>query len=242
MKPTANKSLAFCVLLSAFCLLLGSCALLDDNMNSVIKATLDGNPISTSITFSNEQGDKKTIDILCTMPWIVSQKPDWLQVIPPEGDGSGTITILIIIPNGNEFPFFGEIIFLAANGDKLILKVSQNGDIYFVFKSDATPRWESGALMEKNHESSYTFVTDAGGKLTSSSNYKTGRITTRDGNTFEMIEFDGPPAKGVIPGAILRTAQGATPLHHFEIVKEENSKLWMIFKESASSPERRVVQ
>lgn len=115
-------------------------------------------------------------------------------------------------------------------------------DIYAAFKADATPRWESGSTVEKNEKSSYIFIIDADGNLFSSANYKTGRILSSDGSNYEFIEFSGSAIVGKPSGPSIRRPSGNTPLNNLEIVKVENGKLWIVFKETATSTERFVVQ
>lgn len=112
---------------------------------------------------------------------------------------------------------------------------------YEAFMSDATPRWESGAAVEKNEQSAYIFVTDTGGKLFSSDNYKTGRMSA-DGSDYELIEFSGTPAVGKPDAPSIRKPSGSANLHSLEIVKITGDKLWIVFQETDGSPERRIVQ
>ena len=114
--------------------------------------------------------------------------------------------------------------------------------MYEAFKADATPRWESGATVEKSENNlDYLFVIDADGELFESQKYTTGRMSI-DGDTYEIIEFSGAPAVGTPAEPSLRKPSGSTALSSLEIVKIEGGKLWIVFKETASSPERRVVQ
>ncbi len=114
-------------------------------------------------------------------------------------------------------------------------------DTYAAFKADATPRWESGTTVECSEQSTWNFVTDTGGSLFTSDKYKTGR-TSVDGNQYELIEFNGPPAVGNPSGGSLRTPSGATPLHRLEIVQISDDRLWIVFQQTANSAERKVVQ
>lgn len=114
-------------------------------------------------------------------------------------------------------------------------------DPYEAFKADATPRWESGTTVEKNDEGTWIFVTDTGGSLFDSDSYKTGRISA-DGSDYELIEFSGPAVVGTPNAPALRTPAAVTPLHSLEIVHTTDGKLWMVFKETATSPERKIVQ
>ena len=120
-------------------------------------------------------------------------------------------------------------------------KSDDTPDIYAAFKSDATPRWENGTTVEKNEGSHYTFVLDKGSNLFSSPNYKVGRIWS-DGDNYEIIEFSGAPAVGKASGASIRKPGGATAPFSLEIVKIEGGKLWIVFKETQTSTERRIVQ
>jgi outer membrane lipoprotein SlyB len=116
-------------------------------------------------------------------------------------------------------------------------------DVYAEFKADAIPRWENGTAVELSDASTNTFIVD-NGTLFSSAKYKVGRITAADGSAFEFIEFDGPAAAGVkSTGATLRKPSGITALASLEILKvDDKGKLWIVFKETASGTERRVVQ
>jgi len=214
-------------------------------MPSVLDALLNGAPI-TSVTFSYETGDQKTIDLNSPMAWMVKECPDWLRVSPTSGSGAQKVTLEVVQENTTQTSHNGTILFLAANGDILTIKVTQGSDPYFTFKADATPRWESGATVELSENSPYTFITDTGAdtgeRLFSSGKYKTGRITSDDGSSYEIIEFDAPPAKGTPANGQIRKASG-TPsnLYSLEIVQVQGNQLWIVFKESATSPERRIV-
>ena len=116
-------------------------------------------------------------------------------------------------------------------------------DPYEAFKADATPRWEDGSQVEKNEEKPYTYVIDMGGQLFSNSpKYKIGRIKTANGSSYEFIEFAGTPVVGKPSEPSIRKPSGSVALHSLEILKIENGTLWIVFKETAASLERRVVQ
>ena len=117
-------------------------------------------------------------------------------------------------------------------------------DPYAAFKADATPRWEIGSTVEKNEGTTYTFIKDIDGQLFETSKYTTGRITQADGNSYEFIEFTGPPVVGKPSDPSIRTMlrRESSNLYSLEILKIEGDKLWIVFKESAGSTERRVVQ
>ena len=112
---------------------------------------------------------------------------------------------------------------------------------YETFMADATPRWENGATVEKNDESSFVFVTDMGGALFSSAKYKTGR-TAADGSDYEFIEFSETPAIGKPSDPSIRKPSETIVPYKLEIVKIESGKLWIVFQETAASSERRIVQ
>jgi len=222
-------------------LLLSSCTLLEEV--SVLKVTMNGKPIPATITFSHTKGAQITIDINSPTPWKIEDYPNWLSFDQLIAEGAAKVTITVFYANEFHLPRNGEIIFLAANGDKLIIKVSQNPDPVAVFMFDVTPRWESGTTVENNTNSLHTFITDKGGNLFASSpTYKTGRITTADGSNYEIIEFPAPPVVGTVSGAKISKPSGSVPLHSLKIVKKEGDKLWLIFYETPTSPERRVVQ
>ena len=115
-------------------------------------------------------------------------------------------------------------------------------DPYEAFKADDTPRWESGSTVERNEKTTHTYITDTGGQLFGTAKYKTGRITTADGSSYEFIEFSGAPAVGKPTEPTIRKPLGVTDLHSLEILKKEGNLLWIVFKETSTSPERRVVQ
>ena len=114
-------------------------------------------------------------------------------------------------------------------------------DPYEAFKADATPRWENGTTVQKNDASNFVFITDLGGSLFSSAKYKTGYMSA-DGSSYELIEFSGTPAVGKPAEPSIRRASGSTALSSLEIVKMDGGKLWIVFKETANSAERRIVQ
>ena len=116
-------------------------------------------------------------------------------------------------------------------------------DPYEEFKADATPRWESGSSVQLNNAGDYTFITDAGGALFDSPKYKTGRIS-QGGANYELVEFSvtGAPAVGIPDAPSLRTPSGTKDLHSLKIVKVDGGKLWIVFQETESSAERRIVQ
>jgi len=120
-------------------------------------------------------------------------------------------------------------------------KDNETPDAYAAFKTDATPRWENGATVEKNDAGSYVFITDLGGALFSSAKYKTGRMSANGGD-YEIIEFSGAPAVGKPLEPTIRKPSGSVALNSLEIVKIESGKLWIVFKETATSTERRIVQ
>ena len=137
-----------------------------------------------------------------------------------------------------------KVLFLAIATVVLMASCKKNDDtpdLYVAFKSDATPRWENGITVEKNEGSQYTFVIDKGGNLFSSANYKVGR-SWAGGDNYEFIEFAGAPAVGKPSGAFIRKPSGTADLNSLEIVKIEDGKLWIVFKETAGSAERRIVQ
>ena len=120
-------------------------------------------------------------------------------------------------------------------------KNNDTPDLYEAFKSDATPRWENGTTVEKNDESQYNFVIDKGGNLFSSANFKVGR-SWLGGDNYEFIEFSGAPVVGKPSGAFIRKPSGTVDISSLEIVKIEGAKLWIVFKETSSSAERKIVQ
>jgi len=110
------------------------------------------------------------------------------------------------------------------------------------FMADDTPRWVSGGRIEKSEDAvDHIFVVDSGGALFSSAKYKIGRIWD-DGADYELIEFTGAPAVGKPTAPSIRKTSGVVELHSLEIVKMEGGRLWIVFRESAITPERRIVQ
>ena len=243
-KTTLLKTQCIASLLAIF--LFASCS--DDLLISVLKATLDGNPLPSVVEFSNAAGQTKTLNLTSIIPWKVSDYgsanfPDWLSVTPNNGNGSENVAITVTKENVLSSPRSYTLTFMAADGIKLTIKITQNGDIYATFKNDDTPRWESGNTVQKNTDTHYTFITDAGKKLNPTAKYKTGRITQKNGSEYEILEFD--TATIGQQNAQIRKQSGTTFLYRFEIVKVEannNSPLWIVFQETATSPERRVVQ
>ena len=220
-----------------------------DAINSLIRATIDGTALTGVITFSYHKGDQKAIDITSLVMWQVEQKPDWIEVNPLSGIGYQKVTLTTTKENNGDYPYSGEVVFVTLSGETLTIKVVQESESYKSFKADDTPRWESGTMVEKNTESAYTFIIDAGNKLSPANKYKTGRITKSDGSAYEIIEFDldvtGKPVVGKPTGAQIHKQSGTTPLYSFEIVKIGTGLtpfMWIVFRETATSPERRVVQ
>jgi len=110
------------------------------------------------------------------------------------------------------------------------------------FMADNTPRWVSGGMTEKSDEAAdHVFIIDTGGMLFSSAKYKIGRIWAGGAN-YEIIEFNGTPAEGKPASPSIRKPSGVTNLNSLEIVKMEGGKMWIVFRESANTPERRIVQ
>jgi hypothetical protein len=120
-------------------------------------------------------------------------------------------------------------------------KDNDTPDPYAAFRADATPRWENGTTIEKNETSAFSFVTDKGNNLFASDKFKTGRISA-NGSDYEIIEFNGAAVAGKPTGAAIRKPSGITNLHSLEILKTENGILWIVFKETETSTERRIVQ
>jgi len=114
-------------------------------------------------------------------------------------------------------------------------------DPYATFKANSVPRWENGTTITKNEDSNSIFLIDAEGALFGSAKYKTG-YTNESGSNYEMIEFSGAAAVGKPASPTIRKPSGVTDLHSLEILKVESGKLWIVFKETASSAERRIVQ
>ena len=240
-KPQKSVNMKKIAILSLSTLLLYSCITID-RIGSVITATIDGKPITATLIFAHTAGDQKVIDLSSPLPWQLLSIPQWLQISHSTGNGNQVITIKVTTDNNGTAPLTGEIVFEASNGDKLTIRVQQNGDIYAAFKADDTPRWQVGFTIEQNHETAYTFIIDSKGKLFSSPFYKTGRISKANGSSFEVLEFPGPPVTGRVNGAQIRRESGVVELHRFEIIKIEGPKLWMVFQETDSSAERWVVQ
>ena len=169
--------------------------------------------------------------------------PDWLDPYPLSGSTGATVQV-DVTPN-TDAPRCYTLVFRAVNGDKLAISVCQDGgDVYLTFLADDTPRWELGAAVTKNADTDYIFITDESAHLFGPVNnkYRTGRITKDDGAEFEVIEFTGTASVGVHTGATLWTHLGTTALYRCEILQVTAGKVWMTFKETAASQERRVVQ
>jgi len=227
-------------------LLFSHCTDFDCCSQSVVK-------VSKKIIVLADAGDTDDFTIASSVAWKMSGGvPTWVKINwtgynasnPTGAPGATTITVEIIEDNNSADPRTATITFLTANGDKVVVKVQQEGDSYALFKADATPRWEKGATVEKNHLTKYTFINDKGGNLfdpTPTSNYKIGRITIDDGSAFEIIEFTSPMAAGVCSGNLV-TPGLSTPLHKLQVVKIAGNKVWIVFYETASAQERRIVQ
>jgi len=121
-------------------------------------------------------------------------------------------------------------------------KENDKPDMYAAFKADATPRWENGATVEKNHENlSFNYISDMGGSLFSSAKLKIGRMSA-DGKEYELIEFSGQAVAGKATDPSIRKPSGVVSLYSLDIVKTEGGKLWIVFKETANAVERKIVQ
>ena len=244
------KKITLIVSIAALFSLSGCTFLAECCTDGVFHATLNGNQITQTITFSYQQGDSKTIQISCPLPWIVSQKPTWLHIDPEKGDGSKNIVMTVCSKNDTNDTLSGEVLFLAANGDKLVIKVEQKPDRFLAFKANSRPRWEEAdGTVNYNDESPYTFLSDETGALNLlSTKFKTGRITNAEGSNYEILEFTGPATLGVKSGAQIRTHLTTKGLYILEIVKTaydpvmDKEVLWIVFKETAAATERRVVQ
>jgi len=198
-----------------------------------------------ALDFSRD-GGTQLINLSSSIPWFLEnpdQIPDWIQPAPLSGDSDTSVQV-DVTPNPDLEPRCYTLVFVATNGDKLSVTVCQEGlGAYLIFLTDDTPRWEQGASVTRNDATTHTFITDGGAWLFGGdSKYKTGRITDVDGTQFEVIAFEGLPAVGVLIGAILYTPLGSSALYHCEILKISGTKLWMVFKETSVSAERRIVQ
>jgi|GEM_PF-2541353 len=202
--------------------------------------------------------DSGTFSLSSPLTWILQNAgdlPDWLEVSDERGNGGPQNITVYGTPNEEEDPFREFILtFMAANGDKVKVVVRQTNE-YRNFMANEAPRWEEGAVgagatVELNAVSPNTFVTDKIGKILDTGKYTVGREESRKGTWFDYLEFEDPDT-GIQSGWISTAADDSKPLFRFQILKKgvgvspaapDELMLWILFKETANTPERRVVQ
>ena len=114
-------------------------------------------------------------------------------------------------------------------------------DLYAAFKADAAERFEgAGNSNLKNTDATHLFYADRG-VLFSSPKSKLGYVP-RNSQSFYFIEWDGDFSPGTKSNPSLRTPSGVVSMHSLEIIKAENTKVWIVYKQTATSPEGRIVQ
>jgi len=101
------------------------------------------------------------------------------------------------------------------------------------FKADGEIRWVVGSETLQNR----MFYKDEGGQLLSSTKNKIGWATT-DAVTYEFIEFVGSPAIGALNSPSVRSQSGVITPIKAEVVQIKDGKVWIVLKETASSPEK----
>ena len=104
----------------------------------------------------------------------------------------------------------------------LAITVTAKPDPLAAFKADATLRWEfpNGEVV-KSDSTAFVYITDSGGYLFSSEQNKWG-YASLDGWTFHLIEWGNSP--------LVRTERGTTSVTDFQLVKEEEHRVWITFK------------
>ena len=114
-------------------------------------------------------------------------------------------------------------------------------DLLKAFKASTTLRFEgAGNATVKNTDAKYLFYADRGGLFSSTKN-KVG-YASRDGSSYYFVEWSGDANVGTKSSPSLRTQSGTVNLHALEVVKSEGGLIWILYKQTASSDEGKVVQ
>ncbi|MCL2501886.1 MAG: hypothetical protein FWE99_02000, partial [Bacteroidales bacterium] len=164
-----------------------------DCMPGVIKVNMtDQTIVLTNVNDFNE------FDISCPMSWAVTGTvPSWLGVDPPKGGAGITpTTITIKEAHTGDTPRTAILRFMAANGDKVAVTVTQNpsdptppapvgeiivydGSNHEVLKPDPGVWWGDNCLFPSLTSLAYNQVSLTGGVI----NFVYGGLTTAEGAT-----------------------------------------------------------
>lgn len=216
-------------------LIIGGCSM-DDNccMPNIMKASINALNLTGGY-------DGETFTLESPLSWCLinaDNLPPWLKISDRDGVGNKTITV-DVVPNEEGSRSF-ELIFMAANGDQIKIKVSQTAEYKGFLASDA-PHWDD----ELNAVSANTFVTDKKGKILGSNKFTIGREESQKGSWFEYIEFV-TVSVGMQAGWLSTAAQNSKPLYSFQILKVQNTGqgdvLWIVYRESENAPDHLVLQ
>ena len=114
-------------------------------------------------------------------------------------------------------------------------------DLYASFKADATLRFEgAGNAIVRNMDATHLFYVDKGGLFSSNKN-KVG-YGARDGSTYYFVEWTGDWSIGTKTSPTLRTQTGTATLQSLQILQSQGGIVWIVYKQTATSAEGRVVQ
>ncbi|MCL1974481.1 MAG: BACON domain-containing protein [Bacteroidetes bacterium] len=115
-----------------------------------------------SIFFFGEAPSEEVL-VTCSMPWTLLDAPKWLSLSDDGFNGSKLITVTVV--GDSDSPRSGAITFMAANGDKATLKVSQNSETVYVAgqENSKAALWLNGSptiLSEEGSAAESVFVKD----------------------------------------------------------------------------------
>jgi len=192
--------------------------------------------------------DSKSFQLDCPLSWKldITNLPPWLQVPDDNGSGGAAATVTVYATPNETGPREWGLKFVASNGDIITVLVKQSAEYKSFLESD-DPRWDA----ELSAASENTFVTDKGGIILGSNKYTVGREESANGSWFEYLEFDNPVAGIKTATSISTETEDFKSLHSFQILKTQpgvspkspnDVVLWIVFKETADSPERFVIQ
>jgi hypothetical protein len=114
---------------------------------------------------------------------------------------------------------------------EISVTVTEKSDPLATFRQNPIPRWEfpDGMVIESD-DTKFVFISDGGGNLFSPSQKKWG-YASPDGMSFRLLEWGTSP--------LVRTEKGTAAISNFQLVKEEEGRVWAIFTLNGS--EHRVV-
>ena len=192
--------------------------------------------------------DNKSFQIECPISWKLDKNnfPSWLQVPNDNGLGGVMATVTVYVTPNTTGPREWMLNFIADNGDLIEVLVKQSAE-YKSFMENDDPRWDT----ELSASSANTFVTDKWGIILDSRKYTVGREESANGSWFEYLEFDDSTPGIKTSTSISTETEDFKPLHSFQILKSQpgaspkspdDAVLWIVFKETATSPERFVIQ